>query len=99
MYANNGLFSDAYLNLGVWGVIILPIFIMILLRLFDKCMGRANISLQIGATIYVVICLMGSSFFTNLFSHGFLLLALLFCFLNKNDDSTLIRIGNSKYGS
>ena len=93
MYANNGLFSDAYLNMGIIGVVVLPFLIILLLRLFDKCMGKASLSLQIGATIYVVICLMGSSFFTNLFSHGFLLLALLFCFLNK-DEGIVIKIGN-----
>ena len=92
MYANNGLFSDAYMNFGIAGILILPILIVLLLKLFDKCMGNATISLQIGATIYVVVCIMGSSFFTNLFSHGFLLLALLFCFLKK-DEATIVKIG------
>ena len=89
MYTNNGLFSDAYMNLGIAGIVVLPFFIVLLLKLFDKCMGDANLALQIGAAVYIVICMIGTSFFTNLFSHGFLIMALLFCFLKKDDAITI----------
>lgn len=85
MYSNNGLFSDAYMNIGVAGIVIMPLMIILLLKLFDRCIGKVKLSIQIGAAIYVVFCLMGSSFFTNLFTHGFLALAFLFCILPKED--------------
>lgn len=91
MYTNNGLFSDAFANLGIVGLFVLPAFIIILLLLFDKCLGDADTDIKIGAAVYIVICLIGSSFFTNLFSHGFVLLAIMFCFLDKKN-ATIVRL-------
>ena len=85
MYANNGLFSDAYSNLGVLGIVVMPILVVLLLRFFDKCIGKTSLDMMVGAAVYVVFCMIGSTFFTNLFSHGFIMLALLFCFLQKNN--------------
>lgn len=92
MYTNNGLFSDAYMNLGILGMFIMPLLLVLLLRFFDICIGYSDVPMMLASAVYLIINLLSSSFFTNLFSHGFIMLALLFCFLRK-EDSIILRIG------
>lgn len=74
MGANNGLFSDAYANLGVTGVILHPLIIVVLFKSLDKySYGIDNKYLF----LIVVACatVINSSFLpTGLLTHGILFL-------------------------
>jgi len=72
-YANNGLFSDAYANLGVLGVIILPIMIAMVFKLLDRCSDGLPSKLCIGIILVSAYTFLSSSFFVVLLTHGFLL--------------------------
>lgn len=72
MIANNGLFSDAYMNLGKLGVVIMPILISAALRFLDFCANDIKSTYLITLLITISYVFLSSSFFTVLLTHGFL---------------------------
>lgn len=70
--ANNGLFSDAYLNLGSLGVLIYPFLLVLLLRIFDGVVLKLNHRLWFLLAIYIGFVLLGMTLSTALFTAGFL---------------------------
>ncbi len=86
--ANNGFFSDAYANLGLIGIFIMPIAIVLLLRVLDCFSFDLSVDFLIGAVVTFTIPLMSSSFFTLFLSHGVIALSLIFYFLPRESDSS-----------
>ena len=80
MLANNGLIGDAYYNLGWFGLIIMPILVVLLIKVIDACSAGLPKQTLLGIIIAVTYWLITSSFFTLFFTHGvaFLLLFLYF---------------------
>lgn len=70
--ANNGLFSDAYMNLGALGVFIYPFLIVFLLRLFDGVITRIDTRLWFVLAIYISFVLLGMTLSTALITAGLL---------------------------
>lgn len=74
MSANNGLFSDAFINLGIWGCMIYPL----VYAFFFKCCEAAFIGLDnqivFFVTFLMVFCFNSTAFTTALFSHGVVLM-------------------------
>ncbi len=70
--ANNGLFSDAYMNLGATGVFIYPLIIVTLLRLFDGVVSRIDTRLWFVLAIYMAFVLLGMTLSTAMLTSGFL---------------------------
>lgn len=75
MRCNNGLFSDAYMNLGILGCFIYPF----LYSCFFKCLSTAFRNIDSCIVFYVILIIVttigSSSFTTSLFTHGLLLLS------------------------
>ncbi len=74
--ANNGLFSDAYSNLGVIGVLIIPVVLVIILKLFDLCSASINAKLLFGVIVSCFIALFSVSFSIALLSNGLIIMML-----------------------
>ncbi|MEE0706528.1 MAG: hypothetical protein UCH28_09135 [Adlercreutzia sp.] len=81
--ANNGLFADAYANLGIVGCIIMPALYVALLRLFDACVAKLPLRFSFAATVPLVITLISSSFFTALISHGLVFYLVILLLLSR----------------
>lgn len=77
MLANNGLFSDAYMNLGKIGVFIMPFLVVLAFRILDYCSKNINSFYLITIIISVSYIFLSSSFFTVLLTHGYLLLCII----------------------
>lgn len=77
MRANNGLFSDAYMNLGIAGCFLFPIIYAILINLCESIL--LGLSTPIKFYIVFIICftMRSSELTTALMTHGLLLLCLL----------------------
>lgn len=75
--SNNGLFSDAYFNLGALGVMIFPIIIVLFLRVLDACAEGLSEKLVILPIASVVLALFSVTFSSALLTSGLLLLLLL----------------------
>ena len=83
--ANNGWFSDAYANLGLMGVILMPILIVLMLKLFDSCANGLRIELLIVPIILLSLNMISSSFFTNLINHGVVAMLLVIWIMPKEN--------------
>lgn len=91
--ANNGLFSDAYVNLGALGCIIMPILIVIVFKLIEGAGERLPKSVWTVCVIQVFFSFTGSSFFTVLLTHGCLLMILiLYCLAPVGKDAQRLHI-------
>lgn len=75
--ANNGLFSDAYMNFGYVGIIVYPVILVIFLRIVDKFTDGMNYKLLFGIIFSFAMTLNSATFTTSLLTGG-LLLSLLF---------------------
>lgn len=72
-YANNGLFSDAYMNFGIIGAIVFPFLIVLALKLLDDVSKKLPIGLCMGFIFSLSSALLSSSFFTVMLTHGYLM--------------------------
>ena len=81
--ANNGLFSDAYANLGSLGIIVMPLCIILLLKLMDAFSDNLPLELFIGAAVIFTVQLISATFFTLFLSHGAVALLLIFYFIPR----------------
>lgn len=79
--ANNGLFSDAIANLGNFGIIIMPILIVLTLRLFDRSALGIDKRIIFSLLIWYSYAINNTLFFTVLFTHGLLILIILMSFI------------------
>lgn len=75
--ANNGLFSDAYMNLGILGVIIFPPFIATYLRILDGAVYGLSQRIFFVVTVYVSFVLLGMTFTSALLTSGLIFLVFL----------------------
>lgn len=72
--ANNGLFSDAYLNLGAFGVLIMPVLTVLYLKALDGATKGHDRRLFVVIFVYISFVLLGIPLSTALFSSGLILL-------------------------
>ncbi|MEG0254911.1 hypothetical protein [Vagococcus sp.] len=83
MIANNGLFSDAYYNMGIFGLLLLPLLLVLILKLLDGCAEGIQMNILIASIITTSYTFISSSFFTVLLTHGFLLTCLVLYLIPK----------------
>ena len=83
MGANNGLFSDAYANFGIWGILLFPFLLVMFVKIMDSFTRDIDVKLLILPIIATVLGFMSSFFTTLLLTHGLLLLLLLFAVFPK----------------
>lgn len=72
--ANNGLFSDSYMNLGFIGVFIFPFIVVLILKILDGAVIGLNQRIFFIITSSISFVLLGLPFTTALFSAGILVL-------------------------
>ncbi|SFS78964.1 oligosaccharide repeat unit polymerase [Halolactibacillus miurensis] len=83
MAANSGLISDAITNLGLVGVIIAPMVLAIILKIFDDVTIGLDNRIFIIPSIYISYVLISSFLFTSLLTHGFFAMMFIFYFLPR----------------
>lgn len=84
---NNGLFSDAYCNLGVAGMVIMPFLIVVILKMLDGVTEGMRNELTFLLVLSFTMSLLSSSLFTNLLSHGMGIMILILYFLRDERNS------------
>ena len=82
--ANNGMFSDAYANLGAIGMLIMPFIIVLALRFLEGSAEGVDNRLLFASMITIPLNIISSSFFTVLLTHGFILLCIIFLCMPRN---------------
>lgn len=81
--ANNGLFSDAYMNLGVFGVFFQPIILIVILKLIDSFSKGIDERLLFIVIVGCYTALISTTFSTALLTSG-LLLSMLVLYLFRS---------------
>ncbi len=84
--ANNGMLGDAFANIGIVGIIIMPIILIIIFRLLDAVSHNLDSRVGITACIYFAVSFTNTSWSTILLTHGFLVACLLLYFFTNNQN-------------
>lgn len=79
--ANNGLFSEAYSNIGYFGMVLIPFFIVIILRLFDGITSNISFKFLVVPVLSVVLPLISAPVSTALLTNGIIFVWLILYFL------------------
>lgn len=80
MRCNNGLFTDAFLNLGTLGCVIFPIILGLFFKVCNPILKKVNPAISVFSTLLICTTLGSATFTTSLLTHGLLLL-LITCYL------------------
>lgn len=76
MRANNGLFSDAYMNLGLIGIFVYPIIYSVFFNWCETLFKGHSDQIKFYAVFLLVLTMRSSEFTTALLTHGLFLLCL-----------------------
>lgn len=87
--ANSGLFSDAYQNLGMLGVVIFPFVVLFILRLLDASTKGLDEKLLIIPILTTSMALMSTTFSTALLTNGLFFMMIILFFLPRNQKNAI----------
>lgn len=87
--ANNGLFSDAYLNFGVIGILLFPIVVVLILKYLEGAAKNLNPKILFITATSVTFVIQGVPFTQALLTSGLFLLIILFYLIPKNQLSNI----------
>lgn len=73
---NNGLLADVWANLGVIGIVIMPIILITCFRIFDIVAYGVDVRLIVSLAAYYTVIFMNSTWSTVLLTHGFLVMCI-----------------------
>ena len=90
---NNGLFSDAYQNFGVFGVFVYPILITGILYLFFRASDEFDIGFQFVFIVLSALYLISAYYFSWLLSGGVILLLIGFNYMKNHYDNSVLNGG------
>lgn len=85
MNSNNGLFSDAYMNLGGLGCIVYPIILTVIIKFCDNLFKYANKELVFFACIVMTVTVGSAELTTSLLTHGLFFLFVILYLISKNN--------------
>lgn len=86
MPANNGLLADAFANLGYLGILLMPVFLLVVLNLLDKMTASLPKQMILVPCFIIAVDLVNTFLSVALLSHGIFLAILLFYLLQKIKD-------------
>ena len=78
--ANNGLFSDAYANLGNLGII-MPLFVLLLLWMFDCITQNIHRAVRVSLGFLISFIIMSTNLTTGLLTHGIMIMMIVLLFM------------------
>lgn len=82
---NNGLIGDAMFCFGNLGCVLGPVIIGSMLKFLDGCTHALKEKMYIPFLIFLTVTLTNSDWSTILLSHGFLIVCLLFAFMERKE--------------
>ena len=92
--ANNGLFSDAYVNLGVFGVFIYPFIYTIFFKYAESIFRGKDYGITFYAAFIVTYNMISSFFTVCLLTHGMFILCFVVMFMPNMTSTSQYKIGS-----
>lgn len=83
--SNNGLLSDAITNMGMVGIIVLPILLIIILKLLDRTMYGLDIRIKISQSLSLSLLLISTFLFPLLLTDGLLFMFFVFAIMSRSE--------------
>ena len=93
MNANNGLVADAITNMWWLGMIVMPLFLIMVLRLFDVCAHGLDKRMVLAFSLNLSFLMQNSFLLTVLLTHGLMPVCILLALMNRDeieDNSTSV---------
>lgn len=78
MPANNGLLADVFANLGIMGIVVMPIIIVCVLCILDRCTEHINPSMLMLPCLVIASLFIDTFLTVALLTHGLILSFILF---------------------
>lgn len=91
MSCNNGLFSDAYMNLGTIGCIVYPLVFALFFKICSSAFRGVNNGLALFSAFLVLFTILSSEFTTALLTHGLFLLVVTMYIMSSINKTVKIR--------
>lgn len=89
---NNGMFSDAFMNLGYLGCVFFPFIFSFFVKLFEHITNNLDNSIKLFSAFLIVTTLGSSYFTTSMLTHGLFLLGVILYFIPKRGHPKIISI-------
>lgn len=71
---NNGFLADVWSNLGIVGILVMPLILIACFRLFDMAADGIHSRYVIGLAVYYAVLFSNTTWSTVLLTHGFLIM-------------------------
>lgn len=84
---NNGIMADAWANLGLIGIFVMPVVLVYCMRFLDFASHNVDSRLIIGMIVYYSFVFANSQWSTVLITHGFALMCILLMFFPREQSS------------
>lgn len=82
---NDGLVADAMTNMGLPGMILMPIVVCLVLRMLDKSTLNINNCIMLISALYIAEILIGTFLATALITHGILVIIFITAIMNRDE--------------
>ena len=92
MGANSGLISDAITNMGISGIVILPVVLAFLLRFMDICARGIEKKIYISVAVIISFIFISSFLPTILLTHGLIALCVILIILPREDRNCMLKL-------
>ena len=89
MRANNGMFTDAFMNLGYVGCLVYPFIYAFFFKCCDSAFRGVNKQVVFFATLLIVTTMMSTVFTTALMTHGIFMLCVVIYLLPRSSQDCL----------
>ncbi|MBE5943866.1 MAG: oligosaccharide repeat unit polymerase [Lachnospiraceae bacterium] len=94
--ANNGLISDAITNLGLVGIVIMPIIIAFVLKLLDLYTDNLDSRISVCIALYMTIMILSMFILQIFLTGGLLVLIIIFYWMSRENETSLTKMGVDK---
>lgn len=87
MWTNTGYLADAYANMGYFGMCMISVLFVIILKAIDSLSVKVGRELVVGLSLFSILALNDGAFLTTLLTGGFLfLIVILFLYSNVSGE-------------
>ena len=86
---NNGIMADAWANLGLIGIFVMPVVLVYCMRFLDFASHNVDARLIIGMVVYYSFAFANSQWSIVLITHGFALMCIILMFFPREQSSKI----------
>jgi len=82
---NNGLVADAITNMGLIGILVMPLILILTFRILDKRVAGLDHRIYIASALYLSSVFLNTFYFTILLTHGLIILGIILGLLDRGE--------------